>query len=97
VGAATVPAKAELVAERSLVIGEQPDCYVVDVGGMLIELLGGDGFRLCAALGLQAGTGWKMVFICGAIDSIMGLHPALGQTAGTLSYGTVAATSMQLS
>lgn len=75
-GAASVPAETELVAEISLVIGEQPERYAVDVGGVLMKLLGGDAFGLCAALGLQAGTGWKMVFIYGAIDSIMGLLPA---------------------
>lgn len=96
-GAAAVPAKAKLVAESSLVLGVELVCNAVNVGGVLIELLGGDALGLCAVLGLQARTGWKMAFISGANDSIVGLHPALGQTAGTLSYGTVAVATMQLS
>jgi hypothetical protein len=97
VGAAAVPAKAKLVAEGSLVLGVELVCNAVNVGGVLIKLLGGDGFGLCAALGLQARTGLKMAFISGAKDSIGGLHPPLGQTEGRLSSGTVGAATMQLS
>ncbi len=76
VGAAAVPAEAQLVTESSLVINVELVRNGMNIDGVLLKLLGGEGARLCAALGLQARSGLKMVFICGAINSMVGHYPA---------------------